>query len=166
MHIWLQRNLIRGCRSAFTARNALRWRAWAIAFLILGSASPATVLGACHYPTYLASWMPVEGAQGIATPSKADERGLKLRGRWIYEKGHLQFVPWQGLPICHGPNCHADRDLPLTSGTPSTNSYRAGPMAAQSNAICHMQRLSIWQSFIADDLDPVAGYPHSSEYPP
>ena len=91
---------------------------------------------------------------------------IRFLGQWVYEGGDIKYVPWQGAPPCHGPDCQANDDSPVTSSLPPYRSLRnlPSPMAASapllnlySTATVHLE---------TESLRAFAGYPHEFEYPP
>lgn len=93
-------------------------------------------------------------------------RNFKFMGQWIYEGGEIKYVPLQGALPCHGPNCHADENVPETGVVPPTTVKRIPPVT-----FAITQQLSAHADLVAchlgsNTLRPLSGYPHEHEYPP
>lgn len=94
-------------------------------------------------------------------------RNFTFLGQWIYEGGEIKYVPWQGSPPCHGPNCRADDKRPLTTTGSPTQSVKRISTATLPLGWQQPNQFDALSSCLAcSNLYPISGYPHEHEYPP
>lgn len=93
-------------------------------------------------------------------------RNFSFLGQWVYERGEIKYVPWQGNSPCHGPNCHADKPLPASTLTPVSSVTRLPSVILvilKSNSYLSDGRAG-W--LCHDDCTPLAGFVFEHEHPP
>lgn len=115
----------------------------------------------CHYGdgrSFLTSSEPLS--------PNAHVRNFRFLGQWIYEAGEVKYVPWQGSPPCHGPECQAKRQAQPETGSPVSDTQRLPLVAWNCSATAIACSTICSLGLPSDSLAPFAGYPHEYEYPP
>ncbi len=128
------------------------------AVLVLGASQ---VLAGCHY----GDGRSFDQKKNLENP-REHARNFSFLGQWVYERGDMKYVPWQGAAPCHGPHCQADEPLPASTLTPTSTVTRilsiillpvkANPIHCDASAgwLCH------------EDCAPLPGFAFEHEHPP
>ena len=143
-------------------------RGTALRGLILGLVGLAVLIGGasrlmagCHYGDGRSF-----GQVKHSDNPREHARNFSFLGQWVYERGEIKYVPWQGNPPCHGPHCRAEKPLPVSTGAPVSSVHRLPSvilLSVKSNSFS-ADVFSDWLSH--EDRSPRPGFAFEHEHPP
>lgn len=93
-------------------------------------------------------------------------RNFSFLGQWVYERGQIKYVPWQGSGPCNGPNCQAEKPLPVSTGAPASTVHRL-PIVILTSTKSNPLSFDARAGWLCDeDCAPLSGFEFEHEHPP
>ncbi len=87
-------------------------------------------------------------------------------GQWVYERGEMKYVPWQGEAPCHGPNCRTDNPRPVSTSSPANLVQRVPVVVLPPEKPSSFASETRVEWLMHEDCEPLAGFLFEQLRPP
>ncbi len=134
-------------------------------FLLIASAmllqGSTRLMAGCHY----GDGRSVHHAKQSDNP-REHARNFSFLGQWVYERGEIKYVPWQGSGLCDGPNCQAEKPRPVSTGAPANSLQRLPVVVVTSSKSSAFSFDGHGDWLCQEDCAPLSGFVFEHEHPP